>query len=89
MRRIVLIALGTAAAAASLPSPALASGAIGSEWPGSYALPPHGNKVQDVLARLEQVCESKRRADRRRCAEGWRIINAAHTRLKTERAAKD
>lgn len=45
------------------------------------------NERERVLARLNSVCKSDDRYDKRRCASAWKIINAAYADLQAKKAA--
>ncbi|MBN8842883.1 MAG: hypothetical protein J0H88_06500 [Sphingomonadales bacterium] len=67
---------------------------IGSNFNSNYyasagvLVPDREAQVQTILRRLDEVCNSKRSADQRRCARAWRIIDDAHAKLQARRAAE-
>lgn len=67
---------------------------IGSNFSANYYaaaglfVPDRAEQRKRVLARLDEVCASKLRADQRRCDRAWRIIADAHAELQAKRAAE-
>ena len=97
MRRIVpiafAIALTTSAgvSAQNQPSAGLPGGMDGittNEAFHSYSIFPATASPKEVLAQLNRVCESKRRFDRQRCADAWRIIHEGQAKLEAKRAKR-
>jgi hypothetical protein len=87
---LALALLPTAASAQTVNSAA----DIGSNFSANYYaaaglfVPDRAEQRKRVLARLDEVCASKLRADQRRCDRAWRIIADAHAELQAKRAAE-
>ena len=67
---------------------------IGSNFSANYYaaaglfVPDRAEQRKRVLARLDEVCASKLRADQRRCDRAWRIIADGYAELQARRAAQ-
>lgn len=82
MRRLVLLA------AVLVATPAAAQSNDDAGLSAVYLPVWRNATAKEVLATLDRVCASNRRADQRRCADAWRIINEGAARLRAARSGK-
>lgn len=85
-------------AIALLPSVAAAqtvnsAASIGARAVSSYSGigmwgPDRATERKMAVARLEQICASKRASDQRGCDRAWRIIAAGHAKIQARRDAE-
>ena len=92
--RASLIALAFLPLTAPVSAQTINSAAdIGANFSANYYvaaglhLPDRAEQRKRVLARLDEVCSSKLRADQRRCDRALRIIADAYVELQAKRAA--
>lgn len=89
-------ALALIAASAAMPLPATAHSDLGMTYNevarsyGDTATQPGrvdaNARVAAAMARLDQLCQSPRASQQRKCAEAWRAIHKAHARMEAKRA---